>query len=117
MRLDHQSSCSLKCPTQRLSKQAAVWMITSSYRFGYWFSLIVILSKRFLRSEGSGRAARSVAFFATPQSRVWLASLSSCTTTFAAAARLGLHQLEFQLAQLFQAAGDLIARLEPHLLV
>jgi hypothetical protein len=27
--------------------------------------LIVILNKRFLRSEGSGRAARSVAFFAT----------------------------------------------------
>jgi len=28
--------------------------------------LIVILNKRSLRSEGSGRAARSVAFFATP---------------------------------------------------
>jgi len=28
-------------------------------------SLIVILNKRSLHSEGSGRAARSVAFFAT----------------------------------------------------
>jgi hypothetical protein len=36
--------------------------------------LIVILNKRSLRSEGSGRAARSVAFFATHESRVWLAS-------------------------------------------
>lgn len=35
----------------------------------------VIPSKRFLRSEGPGRAARNVAFFATPQSRVRLASL------------------------------------------
>ena len=37
---------------------------------------VVILSKRFLRSEGSGRAARCVASFATHKSRVWLASLS-----------------------------------------
>jgi len=37
--------------------------------------LIVILSKRSLRSEGPGRAARSVAFCATHQSRVRLASL------------------------------------------
>jgi hypothetical protein len=29
-----------------------------------WVILIVILSKRFLRSEGSGRAARSGALFA-----------------------------------------------------
>jgi hypothetical protein len=32
---------------------------------GQWAVLIVIPSKRFLRSEGSGRAARCVAFFAT----------------------------------------------------
>jgi hypothetical protein len=43
--------------------------------------LIVILNKRFLRSEGSGRAARRVAFFATHKSRGWLASLSTYTTT------------------------------------
>jgi len=36
---------------------------------------VVILSKRFLRREGSGRAARCVASFATQYSRVWLASL------------------------------------------
>ena len=44
------------------------------------YSAIVILNKRSLRREGSGRAARSVAFFATQQSRVWLASLSNCTS-------------------------------------
>jgi|HubBroStandDraft_5_1064220.scaffolds.fasta_scaffold90390_2 hypothetical protein len=38
---------------------------------------IVIPSKRSLRGEGSGRAARSVAFFAAQYSRVWLASLSN----------------------------------------
>ena len=38
---------------------------------------IVIPNKRSLRREGSGRAARSVAFFATQESRVGLASLSS----------------------------------------
>jgi len=43
--------------------------------------VIVILSKRFSRREGPGRAARSVAFFATQQSRVWLASLSNPATT------------------------------------
>src|SRR5206468_6143706 len=32
----------------------------------------VILSKRSLRSEGSGRAARNAAFLAAQQSRVWL---------------------------------------------
>ncbi len=34
----------------------------------------VILSKRFLRSEGSGRAARCVVLFETQKTRVWLAS-------------------------------------------
>src|SRR5439155_23181859 len=43
--------------------------------------LIVIPNKRFWRREGSGRAARCVAFLATQLSRVWLASLSNCTTT------------------------------------
>jgi hypothetical protein len=43
--------------------------------------LIVIPSKRSLRSEGSGRAARSVAQLllrkaATRKSRVWLGSIS-----------------------------------------
>jgi lysyl-tRNA synthetase, class II len=38
-------------------------------------------SKRILRGEGSGRAARSVAFFATQYSRAWRASLPNCTTT------------------------------------
>src|SRR5271165_446100 len=38
--------------------------------------IVVIPSKRSLRSEGSGRAARSGLFFATQESRVWLASLS-----------------------------------------
>jgi hypothetical protein len=37
----------------------------------------VILSKRFLRSEGSGRSVRSVAHFATQQSRVGIASLTN----------------------------------------
>src|SRR5579863_5402221 len=47
------------------------------YRTNPHYSVrFVIPSKRSLRSEGSGRAARSVAFFATQQSRVWLASLS-----------------------------------------
>jgi hypothetical protein len=36
--------------------------------------LIVIPNKRSLRSEESGRAARRVAFFATQEPRVWLAS-------------------------------------------
>jgi len=44
---------------------------------GWWVSLIVILSKPLLRSEGSGRAVRCVAFFATPESHVWLASYSN----------------------------------------
>jgi hypothetical protein len=39
---------------------------------------LVILSKLLLRSEGSGRAARTVAIFATEQSRVWLASVLNC---------------------------------------
>jgi hypothetical protein len=42
--------------------------------------IIVILSKRSLRREGSGRAARCVAFFVTQQSRVWFASLSKPDT-------------------------------------
>ncbi|MGC2535018.1 MAG: hypothetical protein WA424_18850, partial [Candidatus Sulfotelmatobacter sp.] len=42
---------------------------------------IVIPNKRSLRGEESGRAARRVAFFATHQSRVWLASLSNSATT------------------------------------
>ena len=51
-------------------------------------NLLVIPSKRFSRSEGSGRAARSVAFSATHYWRVGLASLSSpsCTETFTALA-------------------------------
>ena len=44
-------------------------------------SLIVILSEPLLRSEGSGRAVRCVAFFATPESHVWLASYSNSPTT------------------------------------
>jgi hypothetical protein len=47
-----------------------------------WCSLIVILSKRLLRSEGSGRAERRVAFFATHQSRVWLASFEPLLPSF-----------------------------------
>jgi len=35
---------------------------------------LVILSQRSLRSEGSGRAARRVAYYATQEPRVWLAS-------------------------------------------
>src|SRR5580698_6738404 len=45
-------------------------------------SLIVIPSKRSLRSEGSGRAAPCVAYLATRYSRVWPASLSNLATTF-----------------------------------
>jgi hypothetical protein len=37
-------------------------------------SRIVILSKRSLRGEGPGRAARSVPVFGMRKSRVWLAS-------------------------------------------
>src|SRR5208282_6240594 len=33
MIMDHQSSCSLTCPTQRLSKLAALWMMTRSEMF------------------------------------------------------------------------------------
>jgi len=33
MIVDYQLSCSLTCPTQRLSKQAALWMITRSEMF------------------------------------------------------------------------------------
>src|ERR1039458_1781353 len=33
MSVDYQSSCSLTCPTLRLSKQAARWMITRSEMF------------------------------------------------------------------------------------
>jgi hypothetical protein len=39
-----------------------------------WVSLVVILSKPMLRAEGSERSARSVAMFATQESRVWIAS-------------------------------------------
>src|SRR3974390_2300500 len=39
-----------------------------------WLSLVVIPSKRSLRSEGSRRAARCFAFFAKPPTRVWPAS-------------------------------------------
>jgi len=52
-------------------------------------AFIVILNKRSLRSEEpvpslpreSGRAVRSVALFATQESRVRLASLLNCTTS------------------------------------
>jgi NADH-quinone oxidoreductase subunit A len=43
--------------------------------------LLVIPNKLSLRREESGRAARSVALFATQLSCVWLASLPNCTTT------------------------------------
>jgi hypothetical protein len=49
----------------------------------------VILSKRALRSAGSGRAARCVAFFATHQSRVRLASPPNCTTTLKSSMKPG----------------------------
>src|SRR5580658_6334027 len=47
-----------------------------SHPSGFVMQSPVIPSKRSLRSEGSGRAVRSVAFFATQWPRVWLASYS-----------------------------------------
>jgi hypothetical protein len=79
--------------------------------------MVVILSKRSLRSEGSGRAARCVAFFATQKSRVWLASFSNCTNyqSGALAPRHGHKQeghgfrtwekTSFGVAQRFQRCG------------
>ena len=84
-------SCSvwgLPCPSHRCGGGALLpHLFTLTSPSLSMLSTIVILSRRYLHREGSWRAARSVAFFATHMPRVRLASLWHASALTAMAGR------------------------------
>jgi hypothetical protein len=92
-RISGRVSCSQACLKPTISPWIVVWVMTNYNKIE---EAVVVQfdchsEQAFFAQRGIWRAARSVAFFATQQSRVWLASLPNCTTTEEAGGENGIR--------------------------